>query len=342
MSSPPRSHSPRTMEEMTFTEPRTVLFAVGDKDAIETKLSWRWARDNFFLPSDNIWLVRCRQKTSGWIPMDTVKTLSDVTLCKDWLPPEIAFTVRTMEHKLLVIETTHDPGDAMIKFMQLECPRDAIVVMGCRGRQGWRKMMLGSVSSYVVQHSPIPVLVVRSRKYRDIPDLTSDTVGSAYLGMTAVGKQRKIAIAVDGSATSLPLVKWAIKNSLKTGDEIHLLHSAAGETPAQTLEATAEVANCISTLAEFQKDSELGSATSILLDMKGDLRDTLVDYVEDMGGAIDLLVIGTRGLQGNLKRAVLGSVSSYCLSYANCPVIVVGTEVAKEVAGPGPGDTPTA
>ena len=27
MSSPPRSHSPRTMEEMTFTEPRTVLFA---------------------------------------------------------------------------------------------------------------------------------------------------------------------------------------------------------------------------------------------------------------------------------------------------------------------------
>jgi hypothetical protein len=149
----------------------------------------------------------------------------------------------------------------------------------------------------------------------------------AYLGMTAVGKQRKIAIAVDGSASSLPLVKWwgvyklnavdpqlesawfqqplslqcdillskfaasnstctatkwAIKNSLKTGDEIHLLHSAAGETPAQTLEATAEVANCILALAEFQKDSELGSATSILLDMKGDLRDTLVDYVEDM------------------------------------------------------------
>ena len=57
------------------------------------------------------------------------------------------------------------------------------------------------MSSYVVQHSPIPVLVVRSRKYRDIPDLTSDTVGAAYLGMTAVGKRRKIAIAVDGVAT---------------------------------------------------------------------------------------------------------------------------------------------
>lgn len=48
--------------------------------------------------------------------MDTVKTLSDVSLAKDWLPSEIAYTIRTMEHKLLVIETTHDPGDAMIKF----------------------------------------------------------------------------------------------------------------------------------------------------------------------------------------------------------------------------------
>ena len=268
--------------------------------------------------------------------MDTVKTLSDVSLCKDWLPSEIASTIRGMEHKLLVIETTHDPGDAMIRFLELECPKDAIVVMGCRGRQGWRKMLLGSVSSYVVQHSPIPVLVIRSRKYRDIPDLTSDTVGAAYLGMTAIGKQRKIAIAVDGSAASLPLVKWAIKNCLKVSDEVHLLHSAASETPARTLEATAEVNNCISELNEFQKDDSLGTATSVLLDLKGDLRDLIVDYVEDLGGAIDLLVMGTRGLRGNLKRAVLGSVSSYCLSYANCPVIVVGTDTAREAAGPTP------
>ena len=45
--------------------------------------------------------------------MDTVKTLSDVSLCKDWLPSEMASTVSTMEHKLMVIETTHDPGRRM-------------------------------------------------------------------------------------------------------------------------------------------------------------------------------------------------------------------------------------
>lgn len=241
-----------------------------------------------------------------------------------------------------MIETTHDPGDALLEFMQLEVPQNAIIIMGCRGRQGLRKVMLGSVSSYIAQYSPISILVVRSRKYVDIPDLTSDSVGASYLGLTAVGKQRKIAIAVDGSSTSIPLVKWAIKNCLKAGDEVHLLHSAASETPAQTLEATAEIDNCKKELEEFQKDSEQGTTTSVLLDMKGDLRDLIVDWISDMGGAIDLLVMGTRGVKGNLKRAVLGSVSSYCLSYANSPVLVVGTETARQAAGVLGQSTPTA
>ena len=229
------------------------MFTVGDKDSIETKLSWRWCRDNFLLPSDEVTLIRCKQKSSGWIPMDTVKTLSDASLAKDWLPGEIAHTVSRMEHKLIVIETTHDAGDALAKFAELECPKDAILVMGSRGRQGWRKTLLGSVSANVTQHSTLPVLVVRSRKYRDIPDLTSDTIGQAYLGMTAIGKQRKIAIAFDGSDAAVQLVTWATKYALITSDQVHLLHSAAHETPEQTLVATANRQTCISVITDFQK-----------------------------------------------------------------------------------------
>ena len=40
------------------------MFTVGDKDSIETKLSWRWCRDNFLLPSDEVTLIRCKQKTA--------------------------------------------------------------------------------------------------------------------------------------------------------------------------------------------------------------------------------------------------------------------------------------
>jgi|TARA_B110000977_G_scaffold155556_1_gene197865 nucleotide-binding universal stress UspA family protein len=370
-----------SFEDMTFTEPRTVLFAVGQKESIDTKLSWRWARDQFILPSDQIWLVHTRKKQSGWIPLDSVKvrrrplsstpcsqqfpfreersshdyfltlslcfsfkTLSDVSLAKDWLPAEIAQSIQGMQHKLIVIDTTHDPGEALLKFISLETPRDAMLIMGSRGRQGWQKFLLGSVSSYVVQYAPIPLLVVRSRKYRDIPDLTSDSVGAAYLGMTTPGESRTVAVAVDGSASSLAIIKWACKNAFKTNDQIHILHSAVDETPIQMADVAKQVEKCMAELAEFQKDEVAGNATSVLLDIKGgDLRDLIVDYVSDLGGAVDLLVMGTRGIKGNLKRAVMGSVSSYCLSFANCPVLVVPSDIAREAAGPDSADdTPVA
>ena len=336
-------HQP-SFEEMTFTEPRTVLFAVGEKESIETKLCWRWARDHFIVPSDQIWLVHTRKKQSGWIPLDSVKTLSDVSLAKDWLPGEIAQSIHGMTHKLIVIDTTHDPGEALLKFLSLETPRDALLVMGSRGRTGWTKYMLGSVSSYVAQYAPIPLLVVRSRKYRDIPDLTSDSVGAAYLGMSNPGASRTVAVAVDGTESSVAIVKWACLNAFRTSDNIHVLHSAVDETPIQFADVTKRVKTCMDVLGEFQKDDAAGTATSVLLDIKGgDVRDLIVDYVAELGGAVDLLVMGTRGIKGNLKRAVMGSVSSYALSFANCPVLVVPADVAREAAGPEDDDeTPAA
>lgn len=38
--------------------------------------------------------------------------------------------------------------------------------------------------------------------------------------------------------------------------------------------------------------------------------------------SVDLLIMGSRGL-GAVKRAVLGSVSDYCVANAECPVLIV-------------------
>jgi nucleotide-binding universal stress UspA family protein len=45
-----------------------------------------------------------------------------------------------------------------------------LIVMGCRGRHGIRRMIGGSVSDAVIQHAPCPVLVVRSPQSAEAPE----------------------------------------------------------------------------------------------------------------------------------------------------------------------------
>lgn len=59
------------------------------------------------------------------------------------------------------------------------------------------------------------------------------------------------------------------------------------------------------------------SATVVTL--SGDPRTVVADFVLKKGA--DLLVVGSRGLSG-ATQALLGSVSSYLISHASCPVVV--------------------
>ena len=133
-------------------------------------------------------------------------------------------------------------------------------------------------------------------------------------------------------------MKWAREYVIKTRDDVHLLHAAAGKTPEQTSDASETIRRVAELEAFFAESAETsaenrGTTTSVLLDGASDLRDQLVDYVDELDGAVDMLIVGTRGIRGALKRFALGSVSSYCLATPT-PRARRPDAVAREAAGP--------
>ncbi|KAA9299268.1 universal stress protein [Aerococcus sanguinicola] len=54
--------------------------------------------------------------------------------------------------------------------------------------------------------------------------------------------------------------------------------------------------------------------------LRGEAKDEIVSYAE--AHAIDLIVVGSTG-KGSIRRALLGSVSSYIVRHAHCDVLVV-------------------
>ena len=61
-----------------------------------------------------------------------------------------------------------------------------------------------------------------------------------------------------------------------------------------------------------------------------DVRDTLVDFVESYKPPVDLMVMGSHSKKG-LRRKALGGTTSYCVKYAQCPVMVVPKDIYVHV-----------
>ncbi|XP_040378391.1 universal stress protein PHOS34-like isoform X4 [Oryza brachyantha] len=162
---------------------------------------------------------------------------------------------------------------------------------------------------------------------------------------------RRILVAVDEGDESVHALKWCLASFAKRGggavppDTIILLYvrpppptysvlDASGyvfsdEVAAaidgysrEVAEAVVEKAQKLCTLygkevGDGEADHEMKVEVKVAV---GDARNVICQMVDKLGA--DVLVMGSHGY-GLFKRALLGSVSDYCVRNANCPVLIV-------------------
>lgn len=186
-----------------------------------------------------------------------------------------------------------------------ESTRAGLLVMGSRALGPVRDVAVGAVSRVVVQQSSCPVVVVRERASRSLPDL-------------------RIVVGVD-RASSEDALEFAFDEATRWGAGLTVLHTWT-TTPKATSRrqrsidseqrGRAERQWVDSTLAEWhERYPDVEVVRNVV---EGDPGSQLVRLSQNAR----LLVVGARG-RGPVTALVLGSVSMEAVHHAHCPVAVV-------------------
>lgn len=139
----------------------------------------------------------------------------------------------------------------------------------------------------------------------------------------------RVVVGVDGSVESVEALRHAIdealmrKASLDVISAYELLWEGDRPAPADWFDRMREDTEALldEAMQHAAADPESRPEQVTLRAVEGDAGVVLVEAAK---GA-QLLVVGSRG-RSAVARALLGSVSAYCLRHSPCPVLVVRTD----------------
>jgi nucleotide-binding universal stress UspA family protein len=179
----------------------------------------------------------------------------------------------------------------------------SLIVVGARGMSGFKGLLLGSVSRYVLHVATVPVAVIRR-------------------GATRVNAP--VVVGMDGSQPSRRALEWAIAYARSRKVQLIALHAWYPPYNPMGLWAPADLHKQAKAAERFL-DDQLAQ-----VDESG-----LVGCIErrvqeqrasaallEASGLASMVVVGSRGRRP-VSNTLLGSVSDQVSHYATCPVVVV-------------------
>lgn len=211
-------------------------------------------------------------------------------------------------------------GDAAGVMVHLSSSAELCVV-GSRGRGGFTGRILGSVAAALPAHAHAPTVVV--------PQTEESGVGGGAEGMSTA-ETRPVVVGIDGSPHSRRASVEAARTAISHGTELKLVMALPPMTTAAMWYpelAAREQAMVKARVKDLHKDldTEVGwvQAQFPELSVTGSVEEGFpVNVLQEMGGRVQLTVVGTRGY-GGVRSALLGSVSRELLNHAKTPVMVV-------------------
>lgn len=186
----------------------------------------------------------------------------------------------------------------------LEASTDgSIMVMGSRGLGGFRRLLLGSVSSQCATHAEVPTVVVPPAAVTDHP----------------VGR---IVVGLDGSEHAQRALTWAIEFA-SAGCEIVVVGAWMPSSSGYVASVQLYAHEIQHVRDEFNQilDAREAEAGATLFERRFEHADPATTLLDEAARA-DLVVVGQRGHSG-LSGAILGSVSTHVLHHSPIPVAVV-------------------
>ena len=190
-----------------------------------------------------------------------------------------------------------------------------LIVMPTHGRTGLKHVFLGSTAERVVQHSPCPVFVVRSKKRK--------------LETRRTFTPRTIIVPVDFSSCSREGLQYAIGLANEFGARIILLHAtylgyiySSEGTAIYDVPALQKAAreNAERKMRKLVQSVNFGGAKFETVFTEGSPVLDICAFAKDHD--VDLIITSTHGLTG-FQHVLIGSIAEHVVRHAACSVLVV-------------------
>lgn len=197
-----------------------------------------------------------------------------------------------------------EPPEVVVEIA--EGKKADLIVLGTYGRRGINRLLMGSVTSHVIVHAPVDVLVVK----RPCTECT--------------GNYTSILVPFDGSESSKKALIRACEFSKIDGSLITVIYVIP------RYEEMVEFFRSGSIKASLRSEADkiLSSARSVASShgvsivtetLEGHAADKIIDFARKQKN--DLIVMGSYGYRG-VDKAIMGSTAERVIMAASCPILI--------------------